>query len=172
MVDWDDILTAHGPLVWRIAYRLLGHYDDALDCSQETFLAAYCAAKCGTVDDWPAFLTSLATRRAIDLLRRRVRGRYRLAPLDDVPEPAGTGTCPVEQAQGGERLEQVRLHLGRLPAKQAEVFWLSCVEGLPHETICQQMNVSNGEVRVLLHRARARLRAALEAAPSETRADR
>jgi RNA polymerase sigma-70 factor, ECF subfamily len=171
MVDWDEIVAAHGPLVWRTAYRLLGRHDDALDCCQEAFLAAYRAASHTLVDDWPAFLASLATRRAIDQLRCRARKGARFFSLDDAPEPSALGSSPIELALGAERLEQVRLLLGRLPAKQAEVFWLSAVENLSHVAIARQMAIRDGEVRVLLHRARVRLRAALEAASPQSRAD-
>ena len=162
MVDWNEILTAHGPTVWRTVYRLLGQHADALDCYQETFLAAYKSAGRQPVSHWPAFLTSLATRRAIDRLRHRGRSRKRLTSLDDVPEPIGRGDCPVEHAQGAERLDEVRKLLATLPDKQAEVFWLSCVEGMKNLDISDQLGISPGEVRVLLHRARTSLRSALE----------
>lgn len=162
MSDWNDILAAHGPAVWKTVYRLLGHHADALDCYQETFLAAYRSVERQPVVHWPSFLTSLATRRAIDRLRRRGRSRERLASLDDIPEPVGQGDTPVELAQGAERLEEVRSLLAGLPDKQAEVFWLSCIEGLPHLEIGDQLQISEGAVRVLLHRARTRLRVALE----------
>ena len=171
MLDWDEIVATHGPLVWRTAYRLLGRHDDALDCCQEAFLAAYRAASRASVDDWPAFLASLATRRAIDQLRRRVRTRSRFSSLDDAPEPTAWGVSPVEHAEGAERLEQVRLLLARLPAKQAQVFWLSAVENLPHAAIARHMGIPDGQVRVLFHRARVRLKAALEAASPQSRAD-
>ena len=116
----------------------------------------------GPVAHWPSFLTSLATRRAIDRLRRRGRSHRLFVSLDDVPEPVAPGDSPVEHAQGAERLDEVRGLLAGLPDKQAEVFWLSCVEGMPHGDICEQLRISAGEVRVLLHRARARLRSALE----------
>jgi RNA polymerase sigma factor (sigma-70 family) len=51
----------------------------------------------------------------------------------------------------------VRERLAQLPDKQAEVFWLSCIEGQTHQQISAQMQVAPGEVRVLLHRARAGL---------------
>ena len=132
MVDWDRILAEHGPAVWRTVYRLLGQHADALDCYQETFLAAYRSVGRGPVAHWPSFLTSLATRRAIDRLRRRGRFHRLFASLDDVPEPVAPGDSPVEHAQGAERLDEVRGLLAGLPEKQAEVFWLSCVEGVPH----------------------------------------
>ena len=41
MTDWRTILAEHGPAVWRTVYRLLDHHADALDCYQDTFLAAW-----------------------------------------------------------------------------------------------------------------------------------
>jgi RNA polymerase sigma-70 factor (ECF subfamily) len=162
MVDWDVIVATHGPEVWRTAYRLLGRHDDALDCCQETFLAAYRAASRGPIGDWASFLTTLAARKAIDRLRQRTGRRGHNIPLEDVPEPVAPGASPVDRAEWAERLEQVRRLLADLPARQAAVFWLSSVEGLSHTEISRQLGITGGLVRVLLHRARARLRAALE----------
>lgn len=108
MDNWREILEEHGPMVWRTVYRLLGRHDDALDCYQETFLAAYRASSGRPVEHWPSFLATLAARRAIDRLRHRVRLRVRFAPIDDVPEPVDAGDSPVDLAEGSERLEQVR----------------------------------------------------------------
>ena len=66
MVDWNQILATHGATVWRTVYRLVGRHADALDCYQETFLAAYRSVELQPVAHWPTFLTCLATRRAID----------------------------------------------------------------------------------------------------------
>lgn len=171
MVDWDHIVVTYGAIVWRTAYRLLGQYDDALDCCQETFLAAYRAAGRAPVANWASFLASVATRQAIDRLRQGTRLRRRFAPLSEVAEPAARGNAPDERAQGADRLVQVRRLLVDLPAKQAAVFWLSCIEDLPHSEISRHMGITSVEVRVLLHRARARLRAALEEISPELRTE-
>ena len=54
MSDWPSILAEHGPTVWRTIYRLLDHHADALDCYQETLLAAWrFAANCRTaITSW------------------------------------------------------------------------------------------------------------------------
>jgi len=166
MTDWPSLLAEHGPRVWRTIYRVLCHHADASDCYQETFLAAWRFAERQPVADWRSFLTSLATRRAIDRLRQRVRARSVFAPLDGAPEPPG-GDGPVEDAHLSELIALVRAGLARLPEKQAEVFWLSCVEGLTHAQISEQLSVPPGEVRVLLHRARGRLQHALAAELTE-----
>jgi RNA polymerase sigma-70 factor (ECF subfamily) len=161
MSDWQSILAEHGAAVWRTAYRLLNHHADAADCYQETFLAAWRFAARAPVADWRSFLVSLATRRAVDSLRQRLRRRRHQAQLDAAAEPATEAGDPSQQARASELMTLVREGMARLPDKQAEAFWLSCVEGLSHQQISAQMGVAPGQVRVLLHRARASLARAL-----------
>jgi RNA polymerase sigma-70 factor (ECF subfamily) len=162
MSDWPSILAEHGPSVWRTVYRLLDHDADALDCYQETFLAAWRFAEQQPVAEWASFLTSLATRRAVDRLRRRYRDRARVRALDGVREPTSAAGSPLEHASARELMERVREGMAELPDKQARVFWLSCVEGLSHQQIGDRLEIPPGEVRVLLHRARAHLRGLLD----------
>jgi RNA polymerase sigma-70 factor (ECF subfamily) len=161
MVDWASILAVHGSRVWRTVYRLLDHDADALDCYQETFLSALRVPVPEEIDDWTSFLLSLATRRAMDRLRQRYRYRMRCVAIDAVPEPSGEAENPFQQAQANELMDRVRRGMAELPGKQAEVFWLSCLEGLPGDQIAARMQIPPGEVRVLLHRARTRLGAIL-----------
>jgi RNA polymerase sigma-70 factor (ECF subfamily) len=162
MIDWPSIVGEHSAAVWRTVYRLLNHHADALDCYQETFQAAFGFAQRQPVVDWGPLLTTIATRRALNRLRSRRRVRSRVVAIDGVPEPSSEAASPLQQAEAAELLERVRQGLAELPEKQAEVFWLSCVEGLSHQQIGDRLQVAPGEVRVLLHRARARLRAILE----------
>jgi RNA polymerase sigma-70 factor (ECF subfamily) len=162
MTDWPSILAEHGPVVWRTVYRLLNHHADALDCYQETFLAAWRFTQRQPVADWASFLASLATRRAMDRLRQRYRSRSRLLAIDSVPEPSSEADCPLQHAKASELMDRVREGMTELPDKQADVFWLSCVEGQSHQQIGERMQISPAEVRVLLHRARTRLREILD----------
>jgi RNA polymerase sigma-70 factor (ECF subfamily) len=157
MVDWASILAEHGATVWRTVYRLLDHDADALDCYQETFLAAWRFAERQAVADWAPLLVCLATRKAMDLLRQRYRSRSRFVPIDSVSEPSSEADSPPQQARATELMARLRCGMAELPDKQAEVFWLSCLEGWSHEQISDRMEISPGEVRVLLHRARTRL---------------
>jgi RNA polymerase sigma-70 factor (ECF subfamily) len=162
MTDWAFVLAEHGPAVWRTVYRLLDHHADALDCYQETFLAAWRFAERQPVADWTAFLTSLATRRAMDGLRQRYRNRTHVIAMDGVPEPSSDAESPLRHASAKELMDRVREGIAELPDKQAQVFWLSCVEGLSHQQISERIEIPPGEVRVLLHRARTQLGAMLD----------
>ncbi len=53
--------------------------------------------------------------------------------------------------------------LGTLPELQAEVFSLRVMDDVKSEEICKVLSISSTNLWVLLHRARALLRACLEA---------
>jgi RNA polymerase sigma-70 factor, ECF subfamily len=57
---------------------------------------------------------------------------------------------------------RLRLAVDDLPARQREVVLLRDVEGLSSEEVCGVLEISEGNQRVLLHRARSRLRQVLE----------
>ena len=57
---------------------------------------------------------------------------------------------------------RVRECLPRLPDAQRQVLVLRDIEGIAADDVCDLLGVSAGNQRVLLHRARARLRALLE----------
>jgi RNA polymerase sigma-70 factor, ECF subfamily len=157
MTDWATILRFHGDRVWRTIYRILNHDADAHDCYQETFFSAWQLDKLQSIDHWEPLLDCLATRKAIDRLRKRFRDISRMKSVDTISEPVASSIDPSQSIYRTELLNRLRVELQNLPEKQAEVFWLSCVEEWPNDQIAKQMTISSGEVRVLLHRARSRL---------------
>lgn len=169
MTDWPTILATNEAALWRAAYRVLNHRDDALECCQAALLDAYKYSLTHQVDDWAALLVSLATRRSIDRLRRRASRNRVLVPLDDVPEPATLMECPSQRTEASELMDRLREALVELPKKQAEVFWLNCVEQLSHEDISRQLMMTANESRVLLHRARSQLAKIFNPQQSKTR---
>ncbi len=168
MADWATILAEHGPRVWRTVLRVLNHAADAQDCYQDTFLAAWQFARGRRVKDWAALLTCLATRKAIDRLRERARAARRTGPLAPAADQAADSD-PARDLRMAELLDRLRAGLAELPDRQAEVVWLSCVEGLSHREIAEQLRARTGEVRVLLHRGRQRLSQRLASELSDAR---
>lgn len=87
-IDWSAVVHEHGAAVWRLARRLLDNEADAGECFQEAFVAALAASRTAPVKNWPGFLRTLCTARAIDLLRCRIRDRRRTAPRATAVVPA------------------------------------------------------------------------------------
>jgi RNA polymerase sigma-70 factor (ECF subfamily) len=69
---------------------------------------------------------------------------------------------PAERLLAKETLGRIRDAIGLLPERQRDVLVLRDVEGWEPDEVCDAMGLSEGNQRVLLHRARSRVRAVLE----------
>lgn len=163
MTNWPEVIRDCGPVVWRTAYRLLGHDADTADCFQQTFLAAVELEAAEPVRSWPAVLKRIATTRAMDQLRTRYRAKARTEPLADEPGVDLSALDPALLASGGELAAALRTALSNIDSRQAEVFCLVCVEGLSHQDAADAVGITANHAGVLLHRARAALRERLAA---------
>ena len=76
--------------------------------------------------------------------------------------PADWGETPEDRVLSRDGLRAVRSAIEALPEAQRAVITLRDVEGFPSEEVCELLDISAGNQRVLLHRARAGVRAALE----------
>jgi RNA polymerase sigma-70 factor, ECF subfamily len=162
MTDWNTVVREHGPLVWRVAFRLLGNEADAADCFQRVFVSALESSTPG-VRDWPALLRRVATNRALEQLRERYRRAARAGPLPDAPLADDHAVDPLDTATGEELASRLREALARIDPRQAEVFCLASLEGWSYPDISAQLGVTANHVGVLLNRARAALRDQLRA---------
>src|SRR3954452_12565967 len=70
---------------------------------------------------------------------------------------------PEEELLQGETREEILRAIDELPAQQRAVITLRDVEGFPPEEVSELLGISEGNQRVLLHRARSKVRTAIEA---------
>jgi RNA polymerase sigma-70 factor (ECF subfamily) len=68
----------------------------------------------------------------------------------------------IDRMVAPELAARVRQLVEEVPLAQRQVVTLRDVEGLPSGDVCSILGISEGNQRVLLHRARARLRRHLE----------
>ena len=92
--------------------------------------------------------------------------RFR-GPADGFPGhwrayPADWHRLPEEALHHHETLRVTVEAISRLPAAQRAVITMRDVQGCAADEVCDVLGVSEGNQRVLLHRARSRVRAALE----------
>jgi RNA polymerase sigma-70 factor (ECF subfamily) len=77
-------------------------------------------------------------------------------------EPASWAGIPEEIILSEETLNLIRQTMNELPEYQQAVITMRDIEELPSQEICNILGISETNQRVLLHRARARVRQALE----------
>jgi RNA polymerase sigma-70 factor, ECF subfamily len=92
--------------------------------------------------------------------------RFFAAHHDRWPGHWGLGPTRWETPEAGvltaEARELVLREIEQLPPAQRTVITLRDIEGWPSDEVCEALEVSEGNQRVLLHRARSKVRSALE----------
>ena len=92
----------------------------------------------------------------------RFRGRDDAFPGHWRQYPSDWQALPEHALLGRETLELVMAAVRELPAAQQQVITLRDISGYSSEEVCAALDISGGNQRVLLHRARSRIRSALE----------
>ena len=154
-MDWQSIITEHGPMVWQTAYRLLGNEADTSDCFQDVFLTAVQVSRREKIRNLPALLNHLATNKAIDLLRIRMR-TAELVPLDcdNCPDKSANSADLFENRELADHLRQA---IASLPELEAQAFCMQTFNDLSYRQIAAQLQVKTGYVGALISRAKEKL---------------
>src|SRR5215211_4030860 len=134
------------PLVFSIAYRMLGSVAEAEDVVQEAFLRLH---RTEDVEHPKAFLATVTTRLAIDQLRS-ARARRETYPGPWLPEPVVTDPRPDDDSVS----MAVLVTLERLSPVERAVFLLHDVFDYGYDEIAEIVGKSRENTRQIAVRAR------------------
>lgn len=153
--------TAHRREVWLLCYRMTGSSADSDDLVQETFARALERPPRDVSRPWLPWLVRVAVNLARDHLRRRRQRVYRGPWL---PEPVELPELSYEPAHTEARYELLEsvsyaflVALEALTPAQRAVLVLRDVIGYSAGEAAEALGLSEGNVRVVLHRARKAL---------------
>ena len=170
-----ELFDAHHAMLVRLAAAYVKSQSVAEEVAQDTWSAV--------VDALPSFegrsaLKTWIARIAINRAKTRAQRDGRQVPLDDEEPPSqddrfnrfGFYKRPPAELGNPETLladREVRAAIDQcletLPEQQRAIVTLRDLEGWSSEEVCNVLGLSESNQRVLLHRGRGRLRAALEA---------
>jgi RNA polymerase sigma-70 factor (ECF subfamily) len=151
--DFNRLVDDHGPVLYRMAYRMIGDEHEAEDMVQETFRSVWRSrARYEPERGDRAWLVSILRRRIIDRWRKRPPPRP-LADESDL-EISVLDQDPFD----GEFTDEVQAALDRLPDEFRETLLLVVVGELTHQEVADLLDVPLGTVLSRVSRARTRLR--------------
>lgn len=150
-----------------LAYRLLGSRAEAEDVVQDTFLA-WDAADRDEIENRRGWLTAVATRRALDVLKsaRRSRTEYVGSWLPEPMETAEEATPETDILMSESVTMAFLLVLERLAPKERAAFVLHDVFGMTYAEIAESLQVSEAACRKLASRARVNVRSSGNTRPA------
>ena len=158
-VAYHRLLKSVTPVLRAAARRGLARagqaVDQAEDIVQDILLAVHLKRHTWDAEaPFAPWLFAIARNKLIDALRRR--GRRVFVNIDDFAETIA-GEPAAETVSAGE----VAMHLEGLPARQREVLQSIAVDSTSIKETATKLSMSEGAVRVALHRALSSLAAKL-----------
>lgn len=147
------------PLMFSIAYRMLGSVTEAEDVVQDAYLRLHERSLAGeTIERPEAYASTVATRLAIDALRS-ARRRREVSTGTWLPEPLPDAEDdPAHRVERDETLSFAFLAvLERLGPVERAVFLLREVFDLDYPAVADIVEREEAACRQIMHRARARI---------------
>ncbi len=161
-----EVFQSYRPLLFSIAYRMLGSASEADDVLQDAYLR-YAATEAQGGEGPPteirslkAYLSTIVTRLCLDRLKaaQTMREQY-LGPW--LPEPVLTVDMDADPQRDAERHESITLAflvlLETLTPQERAVFLLREVFEYEYTEIAEILGASTANCRQLFHRAKQRI---------------
>lgn len=154
------------PYCFGIAMNILARHEDAQECVNDTYLAAWNSMPPHRPSKLSSFLGKLTRRIAIDCWRGRSAAKrgggtitYALEELEDcLPNNAD----PAASVEAKELAMAVSAFLRKTEYQQRRVFLMRYFEMCSLDTICNVCGISMSTAKSMLHRTRRKLRVYLE----------
>ncbi|MHC4175230.1 MAG: RNA polymerase sigma factor, partial [Planctomycetota bacterium] len=161
---FEELLRRYGDIVLGYLMRMSGNREKAEDLFQETFKRVHEKAHTFRGTGFKSWLFTIATRVAIDGLRRR--RRLQVVSLNqklDCANSSGQESCavvvadnsyePSQEAIRAEQTQQVRQAVESLPAKQRATLVLAYYQQLSYPEVAEVLGCSIGTVKTQMYRA-------------------
>jgi RNA polymerase sigma-70 factor, ECF subfamily len=158
-----ELYRRHAPAARMAVSDYVDDPDQQLDVVQEVFTRAL--ARLDALRDTSSFrpwVLQIARNAAIDELRRRRVARVESIEVADDPNFRSLDPGPDVEAEVRELAEAIGSGVAAVSARDAAVLSMTVQLGFGPAEIASALGISNGNAKVILHRARRRLRRALE----------
>lgn len=152
-MEQTEAFEQERPRLVNLARRILGDHAEAEDVVQQAWLRLHGADQSGqSVDNLPAWLTTVTTRLCLDRLKARTP-----VPTEAV-EPSGSAPDPVDDIVLADTVGiALQVVLDRLSPQERVAFVLHDTFGFEFPTIASLLDTTPAAARKLASRARAKV---------------
>jgi len=146
--------------IYRHVYYRVGNTRDAEDLTQQVFINAWKAIGRykKTTSPFIAWLIRISHNLVIDHYRKKKDTTY----FEYEWEIKDSYSSPEKSAEKYFEQQQLRKVIMQLPSEQQQVILMSFIEGFTYAEIASALNKTEGNIRVILHRALKKMRQRLQ----------
>jgi len=162
---FDELVRRYRDKVYRLAFKILRHEEDAAEALQDAFLSAYRGLKnFKSESTFSTWLYRIATNASLMKYRKRRDNHVSLEQSQsrnddaDPIELADWTTQPVDDLLNAETRQVMEESVARLPEDLRTVFLLRDNQELSNAEVAATLALSVAAVKSRLHRARLLLR--------------
>ncbi|WP_244624484.1 RNA polymerase sigma factor [Sphingomonas sp. So64.6b] len=157
---YGELMRRHRDTVYRIVRGQIGNADEALDVTQNSFIAAFAAlARYDRARPFRVWVARIAINKCHDWARRRAVRRFLTfaAPLSDAQQVADSAAPADAMLADKQALAHAMRAIAGLPASLKEPLVLRTIDELSQAETAQILGISEKAVEMRVYRARAKL---------------
>ncbi|MFC2026430.1 RNA polymerase sigma factor [Chloroflexota bacterium] len=158
--DFGRIYDLYVERIYRHVYYRVGNTKDAEDLTQQVFINAWKAIGRykKTTSPFIAWLIRISHNLVIDHYRKKKDTTY----FEYEWEIKDSYSSPEKSVEKYFEQQQLRKVIMRLPSEQQQVILMSFIEGFTYAEIASALNKTEGNIRVILHRALKKMQQRLQ----------
>ena len=161
----SELAKKYGRLCRTISYNILGSEQDAEECVNDTYLAAWNTIPPQNPNPLQAYICKIARNLSLKkyhVNRAACRNNFYDVVLEEIADCLDAGNNVEDEIMAKELAKQVNEFLETLKVRDRVIFVQRYWYLAPISEIAKNLNMSSNSVTVRLHRIREKLRKYLE----------
>lgn len=157
---YGGLLRRHRDAVYRLARGHVGDADEALDITQESFIAAFAALdRYDATRPFRTWIARITINKCRDWGRRRAVRRFFTGarPIDEALDIRDESATPDEAMQSSREIDRIHRAVAALPAALKDPLLLCAIEEMSHAEAARILGVTPKAIETRLYRARMKL---------------
>lgn len=156
--EFNENILPMSDKLYRYAYRYLQDADQTQDAIQDVFVKLWNQRKrLNELNSVEGFAVRVTRNHCLDIIKSR-----KTISIEDVYYEASDNTDPEKEFHKSDYYKKIKEIIGKLTEPHRTVIIMRDIEGYSNDEIGKVLGLSAGNIRVVLSRARKKVRSKLE----------